>query len=235
MQEELAGHNRPRYAKHTMAFRGLMTCAYDGCNVTAEIKKGKYIYYRCTGHRGKCDLPRFTEARIGERLGALLDRIHVPDDVLQQLTIALDSEQERIANETSVRTLRIEQRLAAVRGLMDRSYEDKLNGTIPEDFWQRKMTEWREQESELLFQLNAGQQSNVAEERLTAQRCLELANRASLLYKTQSTTEKAKLLRIVLSNCSIDNVSVTPTYRYPFNHIFPRAKSEEWSGRLDSN
>jgi site-specific DNA recombinase len=55
------GHNRPKYSKKDIAFRGMMQCAYDGCMVTGEVQKAKYVYYRCTGHRGKCDLPRFRE------------------------------------------------------------------------------------------------------------------------------------------------------------------------------
>jgi len=59
VQAELAGHNRPKYSKQDVAFRGLMTCAYDGCMLIGDVQKEKYIYYRCTGFRGKCDLPRF--------------------------------------------------------------------------------------------------------------------------------------------------------------------------------
>ena len=118
---------------------------------------------------------------------------------------------------------------------MDRAYEDKLSGTIPEDFWTRKMAEWREQETELLLRLKSAQDSTVTERRLTAQRCLELANKAHFLYERQSVTEQAELLRMVVSNCTIDAVSLRIDYRKPFDMIFRRAKTEEWSGRLDSN
>jgi hypothetical protein len=63
----------------------LLTCAYDNCKVTAEIKKRKYLYYRCAGYRGKCDLPYFREDELGDRLGQVLKDIHIPDDILQQL------------------------------------------------------------------------------------------------------------------------------------------------------
>ena len=43
--------------------------------------------------------------------------------------------------ESDSNRIRIEQRLSAVRGLMDRASEDKLSGKIPEDFWTRKMAE----------------------------------------------------------------------------------------------
>jgi site-specific DNA recombinase len=70
---------------------------------------------------------------------------------------------------------------------------------------------------------------------LTAQRTLELANKAYSLYLTRNHQEQAQLLRMVLLNCSIDGITVQPTYRKPFDLIFERAKTEEWSGRADLN
>lgn len=40
--------------KHDFLFQGMLTCGYCGCAVTADIKKGKYVYYRCTGNKGAC-------------------------------------------------------------------------------------------------------------------------------------------------------------------------------------
>src|ERR1700756_2531188 len=37
--------NRSKQPKHDFPFSGLATCALCGCALTAEIKKGKYIYY----------------------------------------------------------------------------------------------------------------------------------------------------------------------------------------------
>jgi hypothetical protein len=70
---------------------------------------------------------------------------------------------------------------------------------------------------------------------LDAARILELANKAYFLYVKQNHSERAKLLRMVLSNCGIDAVSIYPTYRKPFEVIFQRAKTEEWRARGDSN
>jgi DNA invertase Pin-like site-specific DNA recombinase len=46
--------NRPKQTKRDFPFIGMLTCAHCGCAITAEIKKGKYIYYHCTGNRGPC-------------------------------------------------------------------------------------------------------------------------------------------------------------------------------------
>ena len=79
------------------------------------------------------------------------------------------------------------------------------------------------------------EQAENPERALDRVRILELANKAHSLYFTRTPQEKAKLLRIVLSNCAVDAVSVYPTYRKPFDMIFERAKTGDWWGWADSN
>ena len=70
---------------------------------------------------------------------------------------------------------------------------------------------------------------------LDAAKILELANKAYFLYVKKDHTERAKLLKMVLSNCGIDALSLYPTYRKPFDLIFQKVKTEEWCARSDSN
>jgi site-specific DNA recombinase len=234
VQSVLRGHNKPKYGKQEIAFRGLLTCARDKCTMTAELKKRKYVYYRCTGARGKCDTPRFREQEISYKLGEILKGIHIPDPVLAMLQESLNRDQQRSRNEAAANRAGLEQRLAAVRRRMDQGYQDKLDGKIPEDFWERKMSEWRAEEQRIQTAINHVSESSM-DRLLSANRILELANKAYSLYLTQNPTEQAKLLRLVLLNCSIDALSVYPTYRKPFDTIFERVKNEEWSGREDLN
>src|SRR2546430_2046512 len=44
VQTVLRSHNKPTYGKQDIAFRGLLTCASNKCTLTAERKKGKYVY-----------------------------------------------------------------------------------------------------------------------------------------------------------------------------------------------
>lgn len=39
---------------YAFAFSGLVSCGHCGCALTAEIKKGRYIYYHCKQYKGKC-------------------------------------------------------------------------------------------------------------------------------------------------------------------------------------
>ena len=228
------GKNKPRYQKHDFAFRGLLTCAYDQCLVTAEIKKAKYTYYRCSGSRGKCELPYFREEELGNRLGQILQDIYIPDHVLSQLTESLLSDKGREKALKQEQEQRLQQRLASVRNRLDQAYLDKLDGKITEELWSRKSAEWQAEEQQIQFAIN-GLAEIKPERMLDAVKILELANKAYFLYVKRSPAEKAKLLNLVLSNCAIDAVSIYPTYRKPFDVIFAKAKNEEWRARRDSN
>ena len=70
---------------------------------------------------------------------------------------------------------------------------------------------------------------------LTLKRVFELANKAHYLYLTRNSAERGQLLKSVLLNCTTDGVNLWPVYRRPFDLIFQRAKTEDWSGREDLN
>jgi site-specific DNA recombinase len=234
VQAVFRGHNQPKYKKREFAFGGLLRCAYDDCTITAEIKKNLYIYYRCTGYRGKCALPYFREEELANRLGQILKDIHIPDDVLSRLEQSLLHDSSRAEAHGKSESDRLRNRLAQVRHRIEQAYLDKLDGKITEAFWEAKSSEWNHEEQQILMALD-GLEQQSPEKILNGIRILELANKAYFLYLKQPPIEKVKLLRIVLSNCKIDATSVDPTYRKPFDLIFQRVKKEEWLPGLDSN
>ena len=118
---------------------------------------------------------------------------------------------------------------------MDQMYEDKLDGKINDEFWTRKMNEWREQERRLGSEFSSLKLQVTADNVLTVKKIFELANKAHFLYLTRNQAERGQLLKSVLLNCDTDGVSLWPVYRKPFDLIFERAKNQEWSGREDLN
>jgi hypothetical protein len=103
-------------------------------------------------------------------------------------------------------------RLAHVRQRVEQAYLDKLDGKISEAFWEAKTSEWNQEEQQIRMALDGIEQQSP-ERILDAVRILELANKAYFIYLRRPAAEKAKLLRMVLSNCKIDAASVEPTYR----------------------
>jgi putative DNA primase/helicase len=155
-----------------------------------------------------------------------------PDEERQVLLLAKDvaRERQRCLSDHSSK----EARKFALTSESKAPLEAKLDGKIAEEFWQRKMIEWQADEQRIEAAIT-GLKESGSDRLLSVRRILELANKAYFLYLTRKPAEQAELLRKVLLNCSIDAVSVTPTYRKPFDMIFQRAKNNEWSGREDLN
>ncbi len=234
VERVMNGHNRPKYGKREIAFRGLLHCAHDGCLITGEVVKEKYTYYRCTGFKGKCNTPRFTEPEIAGKMGDLLRDIHVPLEVVREVSAKLEARQAEMRRASTAQRERLETRLAEVQRKMDKAFEAKLDGTVSDDVYQRSTAHWQNDADQLKLSIASFQGFN-GDRLLDAKRILELANKAYSLYISQNSTEQAKLLKTVLLNCGVDEVSLYPSYRKPFDMIFQRAKNEEWSGRRDSN
>lgn len=95
------------------------------CLVTAEVKKQRYVYYHCTGGRGKCDLPYFREEELSERLGGILKNIYVPDSVVSDIQRSLVTEKASYLDRRRAEEARLQQRLSAIRNRMDQAYLDK--------------------------------------------------------------------------------------------------------------
>ena len=237
VQASLDGKSHPKRRCHNFAFGGgLLRCANDGCTVTAELHKkpsGKqYVYYRCSYGKGKCSLPFMPEPELSEKLGEVLKSIFVPSDVVNAVVESIRSGSEAAERRQQEQLSRAQQRLALLRTRIDKMYEDKLDGRIDEEFWCRKNAEFLEQEANLLSEIgNLSSPASSNARALTAQKILELANKAHFLYLTRNPAERGQLLKMVLLNCATDGINLTPTYRKPFDVVFQRAKNEEWSGR----
>ncbi len=227
--------NRPKYGKREIAFRGMLHCAHDGCTVTGDVKKQKYVYYTCSHGRGPCELPRFREEEIVQRLGSVLKNVYVPPEVAARIVQALEQDAAQKNKTASAERVRLERELKTLEARIDQAYSDKVDGLIPMDLWQRKNSEWQAEISRVKAQMATPVKEETASRIQDVRRIFELAESAYSLYVTRNPAEQADLLRNVLSNCSIDAVSLYPTYRKPFDMIVRRARNKEWSGREDSN
>jgi len=109
---------------------------------------------------------------------------------------------------------------------LDRAYEDRLDGTIDDRFWREMNDKWRTDQDQVAGQLDRlrGAQRNYVDE---AAEILELAQTAYSQYIAQEQVEKRKLLRLLLSNCTFDGVTLYPTYKTPFDLIAEGVKNNK--------
>ena len=83
---------------------------------------------------------------MAEELGVVLKNIHIPNATRAQLQESLSRDQDQGVDNATAQRNSLEQRLAVVQRRMDQAYQNKLGGRIPQEFWERKILEWTEDE-----------------------------------------------------------------------------------------
>ncbi len=234
VQAVLEGTNHPKETKRNFAFAGLLKCDKCGCAMTPELKKGKYIYYRCTGFKGKCGNTYIREEKLAELLADVVKRIEIDDNLVADIKKALrDSHKDKIDyHNKALKTLN--KRAKHIQGLIDKAYEDKLSGVISESFWERKSLEWQNELVEIASKVEAHNNADVNYFE-TGIKILELANNAYTKYLGKNRHEQRKLLNIILSNCTIFHGTLYPTYKKPFHILAERHTFESKLGYEDLN
>src|SRR6202166_5054375 len=114
VQQRLEGRSAigPHPIKHDFAFSGLVSCGHCGCSFVGEIKKGRYVYYHCTGYKGKCPEPYTREEILEKKFTELLRGISFSQEVLAWVTQALREShvEERQCHEEAITKLQREHR-----------------------------------------------------------------------------------------------------------------------------
>lgn len=79
--------SRPKKNKHDFAFTGMVKCGHCGASLTAEVKKGKYTYYRCAK---QCEnVVYLPENKLSLQLGEALRRIKMTPEIVEWTRDAL--------------------------------------------------------------------------------------------------------------------------------------------------
>jgi len=243
------GHRPTRHQKHHWAFQGLLFCGHCGCALTAEIKKERYIYYHCTGHKGKCREKYVREEEIAQQFGEALRAIQMDKEVVEWVVAALKESHgdEKRYHDKMISNL--QSQYQKLQSRIDAMYIDKLDGKIDQGNYDHKSEEWRREQANVLRKIDRHQEANrlYLDEGL---QILELAQNAVSLYEKQEMKEKRRILDFVFSNSSWKQGKLIPNYRKPFdllaltNAAYHKRKatpptksglSENWLPGRDSN
>lgn len=234
-QEAFRKDGKPRgWPRHSFAYTGLLTCAYCGCAVTAERKKGKYIYYHCTGFRKGCPKPAIREEALEGLLAGLVEAVTIDDRRAEWIKVALKDSHRDEQGYHDEQIAALHDQYAKLQTKMDRAYDDKLEGKISEDYWQRKAAEWREAQVQVRSAIERHENAN----RLYFEegcRILNMATRAYALWPQQAPADRRKLLNMILSNCTFDGTNLTATYAKPFCWLAEGLACTNWLPDVDSN
>jgi site-specific DNA recombinase len=214
------------YRSHELTYAGgLIQCKHCNAIVTGEsvVKKttGKeYVYYRCSQYNAPGHpRVRLNEEKIDRQILAIFDTMRIEQaDVrewfVSQLRVRTSYEQEdgrRKAEE-------IQRQLSLLRQQQDRLLNLRLMGEIDERTMAEKATELRDRVAMLKLQLDAcdlGRDENAE----IAVKAFELSQNLRAKWLTADYSVKRRYLEIVFLNFVLDDVTLVPTTRKPFDMV----------------
>jgi site-specific DNA recombinase len=219
VQNILAERNaRKIHSPRDFVFSGLIRCGHCGCAMVGELKKKRYVYYHCTGYKGKCPERYVRQEVIVEKFAAVLDRLAFDDEVQAWVTKALRESHADEQKEHDAAIVRLQAELDRLQQRLQAMYVDKLDGRIDHSFYTQMSEQWRLEQDNLMVELVRHREADRSYIDVGV-RLIELAKRAGRLFRKQQPNEQRRLLNFVLSNSTWQNGELHPTFRQPFDLI----------------
>ena len=235
-QDVLNGwHKKPfKYAGKRFTFRGILRCAACGCAVSSDIKKGKYIYLRCTMSKRDCGAVRIREQILLKQVAKVLKGLEIPEDILEDMKDRL-TESQKAKNDfhdLSLKSLR--SKYDKVQRQLDRLLSMRLDESITKDQYDKKASELKQHQHEL--DLKQQQYTQADEDfSITVSYLLNISAQAHNLFEKAEPDERRQVLSFVFSNLELDGKKLQYQLKKPFDAVLTASKSQAWLRRSDSN
>src|SRR3989344_2871056 len=127
------------------------------------------------------------------------------------------------------------QKLTIVQKRLDTIYDDKLDGKITPEFYEKKFQQYTAEQQDTLQAIKRHKAANINYLEFGS-RIFELAQVGRKVYEQKATREeKRTLCNLVFSDVKLIDNTLVPVYQNGFQLIAERAKTGNWLGRRDSN
>ncbi|HTQ38660.1 MAG TPA: recombinase family protein [Pirellulales bacterium] len=219
----LGGHV---YQSHELTYASdLIQCGYCGHPLTGERKtkmtgmgKRSYVYYRCTyynvaGH----PRTRVTERDLDQQVLAVFDRIRIEDEGVREWFREVLRSQTRDAQADALaRRAELERQVALTINQQERLLNLLIDNVLDQDAFARKQTELRDRLASLRLQLEVLDRSRDETAEL-AVKVFELSQVLRREWLSADYAAKRRIMEIVFLNCRLDDTTLVPQIRKPFD------------------
>ena len=205
----------------------LATCKRCGRTISCYTKKGN-VYLRCAGNK-ICRNPNCSEKLLEGTITSVLSRISINKQLTDDI---IDALKNKYANDALFK----EQSKKAIQSEYDKicnqleiAYEDRLNGSITINDYDKFATKLNARRDELERQMTK-LNGNDDDLEINTSYLLDLVCRMEELYKSSKPELKNKLLRFLFSNLQIDDKKLYFELNDPFKTLGKGTKNGAKSG-----
>ena len=217
------------YGAKQYAFKRLLKCPECNCHLSTYTQKN-INYVRCHS----CNAIHIKEETLLKQAAKLFEKLTMPEAVVEDLTSQLKALYQGEQEYYEENVERINGKLKKLRKRMKTMYEDRLDGRITPDEYDKLIEESKGKEAKFLEELQAHSEADKTFV-ISCSYILELAKRAKELFVRSQPEQKNKLLRFVLANATVKDGKLVPELKTPFQGILDCNKSKKWYPRRDSN
>lgn len=216
------GKKPDKYNTMIFAFKRLITCKECGWTLSTYTQKS-INYVRCHN----CKAVHIKEEALLDQATDIFKNLTIPADVAEDLCSKLryTYKNEQEFYEGNVNHINAE--LKKLRKRMGTMYDDRLDGRITPDEYDKRVGACKQQEEALLDQLKDHSKADEAFV-ISASYILELAKRAHELFDRSQPEQKNRLMRFVFANADVQGEKLNYKLKNVFEGIVECNKSENW-------
>lgn len=232
VQGVLTGKGHQKSSKDFI-YQGLLTCAACGSRMCGELKKGKYIYYRCWKAAERlCPKKYINEIQIDKSVNNYFLSLCFPENYKQKLNESLKHfhKKKQIIDRTEIEHLKTEEILLLQR--QDKAYEDYQEGIIDEKQYKRVKQKYEDQ-SAVLVQRLAGFSTSTLNMQDLIDIYFELPDLIRTRWVSGSALKKKTLLNILTSNLIVKDGKTDVKLKEPFGYLLSAMKYNKWRSQGD--
>ncbi|WP_146503033.1 recombinase family protein [Rubinisphaera italica] len=223
------------YQSHELLYAGeLITCGHCGRPITGEVKQKKtkrgtstYRYYRCARYT-KGDHPRIRirEEKIEEQVLAMFEQLKVQDEKVRRwFANALRARSKDQQSQATEKVEDLQEQITRLNKQLDQLLNLRLLEEIDESTFASKHRELRDRISSMTLKVEAMNRSK-SEKADVAVKAFELSQTLSEKWVNADTRAKRQILEILCLNFSLDDVTLVPEWRKPFDVLAEGLDSE---------
>jgi hypothetical protein len=213
-------------------FQGLIKCSNCGCAITPEFKKNKYVYYHCTNHKGTCKKVYLNQNELLKPVMEVLRNISLSQEMIDDITEDLSNYEKSKNNFHEEQLKRLRTNYDNTDRKLSMMYEDRLDGRLTADEYDKKLEEFRGEQNKLLGEMKQYEQANTSYY-ITANQVLSLAQRAAEIFESSEVYEKRQLLEFVFQNFQLKGKNLLYKLKTPFDTVLlagATPKGATWGG-----